>query len=220
MKQGTGSGVLAFFVGLSLLVAVIGGVWYLVFVKPIEQATEGTFDRVERFLGGLLGGKGTVTVDKDSSVLKVSDVAEVALMEYEMQVVMEVESEDVALSILTSKKSLRMSGRFRVKVGYDISGGLELVYDEENQAVLQGLGEPRVLSAEMISVETLEESSGFWNKVTASDRDQLTNQLRLQAIRDVKSSGLLEQLDSLMKQQLKILLGVEELAVTGSDVML
>lgn len=211
---------MAFFVGLSLLVVVVGGIWYLVFVKPLQETSEGTLARVERFFGGLLGGKGTVTVDEATSVLRVDDVAEVALMEYELKVVMEVESEDVALNILTSKKSLRMAGRFRVKVGYDISGGLSLTHDEEGQATLEGLSAPQVLSAEMISVETLEETSGFWNKVTAEDRDQLTNQLRLQAIRDVKSSGLLEQVDQLMQQQLKVLLGVEELAISGGTVHL
>lgn len=219
MKQRSGGRVLAFFAGLSLFVAVAGAVWYFVFVKPVEQASMGALERVERFLGGLLGGQGTVTVNQASSILKVSEVAEMALMEYETQVVMEVESEDVALHLLTSKKSLRMSGRFKVKVGYDISSGLELIYDENGQTIINGLGKPKVLSAEMISVETLEENSGFWNKVTSKDRDQLTNQLRLQAIRDVKGSGLLEQLDTLMKQQFKVLLGVEELATTGSEIL-
>ncbi|MEM9080417.1 MAG: DUF4230 domain-containing protein [Verrucomicrobiota bacterium] len=212
VKRG-GSRVWAFFGGLSLLLAVAGLVWYFVMVRPAAEAAGGTLDRVERFFGELLGPQAKISRTESSSVLRVSEVGELALLEYEIKVSKEVEDEQVALQVLTSKKRLRMEGTFRVKVGYDITSGVSVFYDEEGRATLTGLGGAQVLTAEMVQVKTLEDTSGFWNKVSERDRDALTNELRLQAIRDVKESGLLEQMDGLMRQQMKGLLGVEDLRV-------
>lgn len=206
-------GPFSFFAGLALLVVVVGAVWWFVMVRPAQSVAESTLEKVENFFGGFLGNKGTVTRMDSSSILKVTDVGEVALMEYEIKVNKEIESEAVVIGPLTSTKRLRMEGRFKVKVGYDISNGLAVGYDEDGKALIQGLGEPKVLSAEMESVKTVEDKSGIWNKVNGKDRDRLVGQLRLQAIRDVKESGLLEQMNSLMHQNMKALLGVEDIRV-------
>ena len=204
-------GSFAFFAGLALLIAVTGVVWYFVMVKPAESMAQSTIERVEQFFGGILGNRGTVTRLDSSSVLKVTDVGELALMEFDMKVNKEIESEAVVIGPVTSTKRLRMEGRFKVKIGYDITNGLSVGYDEDGKALIQGLGEPKVLSAEMEKVKTVEDRSGIWNKVNGKDRDQLVNQLRLQAIRDVKESGMLEQMDALMQQNMKALLGVDDI---------
>jgi len=207
------------FAGLALLFAVAGGVWYFVMVKPAETVAQSAMARVERFLGGLMGGQGTITRDDSSSVLKVTDVGEIALMEFEIKVSKDMVHEQVALAVLTSKKRLRMDGKFKVKVGYDITGGLSVGYDEEGRAFIQGLKGPEILSAEMVSVKTVEDTSGLWNKVNKKDRDALVNQLRLQAIRDIKEGGMLEQMSGLMEQNMKAMLGVEDILVREESVL-
>lgn len=214
------SRIVPFFLGLSFLVLTSGAVWYFVMVKPTQLAASGAIDRVENFLGSLLGGKGTIVRNDSSSVVKVEDVGELALMEFQMKISKDMQHEQVALGLLTSTKRLRMDGKFRVKVGYDISKGLAVDYDEDGKAVITGLGGPQVLSAEMISMETVEDQSGVWNKVEESDRDALTNQLRLQAIRDVKESGMLEQLDSLMRQNMRSMLGVTDLVIDARTLVI
>ncbi len=199
--------------GLALLVAVAGGVWWFVMVRPAQSLAENTISKVERFLGGLMGNRGQITRLDSSSLLKVSDVGELALMEFDLKVNKEIRSEQVVIGPLTSTKNLRMEGRFKVKIGYDITSGLTVGYNEQGQAIIQGLGEPKVLSAEMESVKTVEDKSGIWNKVNKKDRDQLVNQLRLQAIRDVKESGILKQMDALMQQNMKALFGVEDIQI-------
>ena len=106
-----------------------------------------------------------------------------------------------------------------MKVGYDITGGLSVGYDEEGRAFIQGLKGPEILSAEMVSVKTVEDTSGLWNKVNKKDRDALVNQLRLQAIRDIKEGGMLEQMSGLMEQNMKAMLGVEDILVREESVL-
>lgn len=206
-----GRGGFSSFAGLALLIAVAGAVWWFVMVKPAQSMAESTIEKVEKFFGGILGNRGTVTRLDSSSILKVTDVGELALMEFDLKVNKEIESEAVVIGPLTSTKRLRMEGRFKVKIGYDITNGLAVGYDEDGKAMIQGLGEPKVLSAEMESVKTVEDKSGIWNKVEGKDRDELVGQLRLQAIRDIKESGMLQQMDGLMQQNMKALLGVDDI---------
>lgn len=213
--SGRGRSPFAFFAGMALLIAVTGAVWWFVMVKPAQSMAESTIEKVEKFFGGILGNRGTVTRLDSSSLLKVTDVGELALMEFDMKVNKEIESEAVVIGPLTSTKRLRMEGRFKVKIGYDITNGLAVGYDEDGKAVIQGLGEPMVLSAEMEAVKTVEDKSGIWNKVDGQDRDRLVNQLRLQAIRDVKESGMLQQMNALMQQNMKALLGVDDIEMDG-----
>ena len=72
----------------------------------------------------------------------------------------------------------------------------------------------------MVSVKTVEDTSGLWNKVNKKDRDALVNQLRLQAIRDIKEGGMLEQMSGLMEQNMKAMLGVEDILVLEESVLL
>lgn len=211
--KGSRGGAFGFFAGMALLVAVIGAVWYFVVVRPAEDVAEGAMAKVEQFLGGLLGTGAKISREDSSSVLRVKDVGELALLEYQIKVSKEVEHEAVALHVLTSKKRLRMEGEFKVKVGYDITEGVSVYYDDSGRAVIGGLGEPKVLSAELVSVQTVEDTSGLWNKVDGKDRDEMVSQMRWQAIRDVNESGLLDQMDQFMRQNMKALLGVEDLVM-------
>ena len=130
----------SFFLGLALLVAVAGAVWWFVMVKPAQSVAESTIEKVEKFFGGILGNRGTVTRLDSSSILKVSDVGEMALMEFDIKVNKEIRSEAVVIGPLTSTKRLRMEGRFKVKIGYDITNGLTVGYDEDGDAMIQGWG--------------------------------------------------------------------------------
>ncbi len=213
-KSRGGRRILAFFIGLTLLVVAAGAVWYFAVVAPAERAVQSTSERVGQLFGELFGQKVKVTQVEDSSVLKVSEIGEIALMEFDLKVHKEVVDEQVVAKFFSSSKKLRMEGKFKVKIGYQIADGLTLD-SSDGRATIQGLGEPVVLSAEMVSVRTLEDKNGVWNKIGNHDRDRLTKELRLQAMKDVKASGMMEALDALMKTNLRGLLGVEDVILEG-----
>ena len=75
-----------------------------------------------------------------------------------------------------STKRLHLRGTFAAKAGYDLN---EKFYFEINSNDLQvqlGLPEPRVLGVEMIAYRA-EEEEGYWNKLSAEEREQAVNAL-------------------------------------------
>jgi len=77
---------------------------------------------------------------------------------------------------LGSTKRLHLRGTFAAKAGYDLNENFYFEIDSDDLQVEVGLPEPRVLGVEMIAYRA-EEEEGFWNKLSAEEREQAVNAL-------------------------------------------
>jgi len=103
---------------------------------------------------------------------------------------------------LGSTKRLHLRGRFAAKAGYDLNENFYFEIDSNNLQVEVSLPEPRVLGVEMINYRA-EEEEGFWNKLSAAEREEAVNALlasaRAAADRDGK---LAAEAQRMLEQQL------------------
>ena len=77
---------------------------------------------------------------------------------------------------LGSTKRLHLRGTFAAKAGYDLNEKFYFEIDSNDLQVDLGLPEPRVLGVEMIAYRA-EEEEGYWNKLSAEEREQAVNAL-------------------------------------------
>ena len=77
---------------------------------------------------------------------------------------------------LGSTKRLHLRGTFAAKAGYDLNEKFYFEIDSNDLQVELGLPEPRVLGVEMIAYRA-EEEEGYWNKLSAEEREQAVNAL-------------------------------------------
>jgi hypothetical protein len=77
---------------------------------------------------------------------------------------------------LGSTKRLHLRGTFAAKAGFDLGENFYLEIDSNDLQVELGLPEPRVLGVEMIAYRA-EEDEGYWNKLSAEEREQAVNAL-------------------------------------------
>jgi hypothetical protein len=77
---------------------------------------------------------------------------------------------------LGSTKRLHLRGTFAAKAGFDLGENFYLEIDSNDLQVELGLPEPRVLGVEMIAYRA-EEEEGYWNKLSAEEREQAVNAL-------------------------------------------
>jgi hypothetical protein len=77
---------------------------------------------------------------------------------------------------LGSTKRLHLRGTFAAKAGYDLNEKFYFEIDSNDLQVQLGLPEPRVLGVEMIAYRA-EEEEGYWNKLSAEEREQAVNAL-------------------------------------------
>jgi hypothetical protein len=81
---------------------------------------------------------------------------------------------------LGSTKRLHLRGTFAAKAGYDLNEKFYFEIDSKDLQVELGLPEPRVLGVEMIAYRA-EEEEGYWNKLSAEEREQAVNALLVSA---------------------------------------
>jgi hypothetical protein len=77
---------------------------------------------------------------------------------------------------LGSTKRLHLRGTFAAKAGYDLNEKFYFEINSDDLQVELGLPEPRVLGVEMIAYRA-EEEEGYWNKLSAEEREQAVNAL-------------------------------------------
>ena len=77
---------------------------------------------------------------------------------------------------LGSTKRLHLRGTFAAKAGFDLGDSFYLEVDSDDLSVDFGFPDPRVLGVEMIAYRA-EEEEGYWNKLSAEEREQAVNAL-------------------------------------------
>lgn len=77
---------------------------------------------------------------------------------------------------LGSTKRLHLRGTFAAKAGVDLNEKFYLEVDSRDLRVKAEFAEPRVLGVEMLAYRA-EEEEGYWNKLSAEEREQAVNAL-------------------------------------------
>ena len=103
---------------------------------------------------------------------------------------------------LGSTKRLRLRGVFAAKAGFDLNEKFFLEIRSDDLSVDIGLPEPRVLGVEMIGYRA-EEEEGFWNKLSAEEREQAVNALIASARRTAElNDGLTGEAQRMLEVQI------------------
>ena len=103
---------------------------------------------------------------------------------------------------LGSTKRLRLRGMFAAKAGYDLNENFYFQIDSDDLQVEVGLPEPRVLGVEMMAYRA-EEEEGFWNKLSAEEREQAVNELLSSArAAAANDTGLLRDARRMLDEQI------------------
>lgn len=96
-------------------------------------------------------------------------------------------------SFLGSVKTLVLRGVFEAKAGFDLRDSFALDIRSEPFSVRVFLPAARILSLEMKEYRVEKDESGFWNFLTAQDREQAVAAMQREARQTAESSGILEE---------------------------
>ena len=112
---------------------------------------------------------------------------------------------------LGSTKRLHLRGTFAAKAGYDLNEKFYFEINSDDLQVELGLPEPRVLGVEMIAYRA-EEEEGYWNKLSAEEREQAVNALLASArAAAAKDAALLGEARRMLDVQVGEVVGEERL---------
>ncbi|NJK91839.1 MAG: DUF4230 domain-containing protein [Blastochloris sp.] len=104
---------------------------------------------------------------------------------------------------LGSSKSIRISGNYVAKAGYDLREPFVVRVGEEPGVAVVELPQARLLSVEQVGPLNFKDEEGLWNRLTQADRETALNQAREEARKMILKSGLLNEVELEARRQLE-----------------
>lgn len=106
-----------------------------------------------------------------------------------------------------STKEFQIWGKHLAKAGYNLSSKstVEIDVDTKEMKIEAKLPEPELISCEQMDFKIIRDENGFWNKLTAQERENAINNLRAKAKEEAKALviQLKEKTQSEMEKRLK-----------------
>lgn len=174
-----------------IILLVIIGSYILLVVVPNNAVRESSniASKISNKLGQVFNSTPKVTVNAEYISIETIGIAEFATLERTV-----VANYTYTHQWLKSKKTITLSGRYKVKGGFDLRKGflVEILLDKEPLEVTAKLPDPQILSVEQESIEVAE-NDGYWNKVNDNDRNFALNNLKHNAIEQIMKSNFLDE---------------------------
>ena len=193
-----GGCILSFFVGLSLLLVVGGGLFYFLVARP-AMAAMSPVDRLAEALKNVTDHE--VTVNGSSITLARAEMRELAVVERRVQSMVKYETK-----WLGSDKMIIVKGDFLVKAGFDLTefDGFEL----EGDKVIGQWPKAKVLSVEQLDYDIFFSKNGVVNKLSEQDYEAVSKLLQKQAREDAElHSDILQSAERVIQTRLDDLSG-------------
>lgn len=105
-----------------------------------------------------------------------------------------------------STKIFELEATFTAKAGFDLTEPFRIRIDPRSQSIAAELPQPKILTVSMSNLRILEDEDGYWNRLTASDREEAIRQLEAVARKTFASSNLLLEARSEAEKQVREIL--------------
>jgi hypothetical protein len=154
-----------------------------------------------------------VVVARKTLVEQQADVLKLVTLEQSLT-----ERERLDESWLHSTKSLEVEADFVVRAGFDLAKPFVVEIEERTGALRVTLPPAEILSTELRDVRFVKDEDGWWNRLTADDRESALRDLRLRAGLRARESDLLAKARASAEKRLTALLASNGRAVTFEPV--
>jgi Protein of unknown function (DUF4230) len=140
-----------------------------------------------------------VTISTYVAYQKTSNIFELASVSKQFPIEYNYEN-----TTLGSTKRLVLRGDYTVKAGFDLHDRFTIQVDEKTRRVRADFPAPKILSVQQNKYRVIEDSSGYWNRLSQQDQEAAVNQmndkaraaaLELKALDDAKASLRRQLLD-------------------------
>lgn len=168
--------------------------FYFVLVRPATQLAHSLgaeFRSAFGFTPHIVVG-GTTVLEQNTPVLELATVERQASDIYEW-----------SNTWMGSTKKIQLVGNFRAKAGFDLRDEIGIEIKAQPSRMAASLPEPELLSFELTGYSILADEDGFWNKVTAEERQKVFADLQRRAREKVARSDILPTAKALLEKQLK-----------------
>ncbi len=189
-----------------LLIVILAAGWMV--QRRIDAARASAFDIADRVTNALQI-RPRVVVRQRTIVQQQADVLQLVTREQTLT-----ERQRLDESWLHSTKTLEIEADFVIRAGFDFTRPFTIEFDPAGGPVRVTIPPAEILSTELRDVRFLRDESGFWNHVSAADRERAVRDLRLRVALRARKSDLRSQARASMEKRLAELLARDGRTVT------
>lgn len=104
---------------------------------------------------------------------------------------------------LGSMKRFEVEGRFTARAGYDLQQPLSFEIEESARRIRVTVPPAKLLGLELAQIRVLKDESGWWNQLTAKDREDALAELQQTAREKILASDLLAEAAANLERSLR-----------------
>jgi len=178
--------------GVGLLLGAIG-VYVLLVKTPADLASNVARGMSEAFnFTPQVRIEETVVIEQHAPILEVATVARELFVEYNW-----------THTWLGSTKTITLRGTFTAKAGFDLKKPFTITIEKNPLRVIAELPPATILSLQMNSYKIMQDESGWWNRISDSDRESAVLALQVAARQKAGTSGMLEEARSTAEERIR-----------------
>lgn len=188
-------------IGVVIVLLVLGYVMIRSIVTNAANTAKNLAEQTAEGIKSVLNITPRVTINGLTVIQQTSPILELALMqqtlfkEYSWQ-----------HTYIGSTKTLMLRGEFIAKAGFDLheSFTIDILQPSSGELSVQViLPKPRLLSLEMKQYSVAKDESGFWNFITAEDREHAVNAMQHEVRASVEQSDMMERVKTEMERRIR-----------------
>jgi hypothetical protein len=183
-KRGRKHGFLFGAIILAVLLVGAAVAFYLLIIKApmdLAHATAEGINSVFNFTPRVTVNQ-TVVIEQNTPILEVATVSRGMYVDHTW-----------SHTWLGSTKTIQVQGSYTAKAGFDLREPFTIDVQRKPLRVVATMPPPRLLSLELDSYKILRDESGWWNRISDSDREAAVRDLNELARAKAGASGILEE---------------------------
>jgi Protein of unknown function (DUF4230) len=185
--------------GIILIVVLLGGVTvYLLVVRPPLELARSTAEGFRQFFNFTP----QITVNETVVVEQATPIAELATISRKVFV-----ETDWSHTWLHSTKRIVLRGVFEAKAGFDLHQPFTIAIRKDPPLVTATMPHAKILSLQLDDYHVVSDESGWWNRISAEDREDAFRTLQEEAYTKALASGILNESEQTIGQRIREIIG-------------
>ncbi len=191
-------------IGIAIIALVLmgGGAFYLLVIRPpleFAHTTAEGFRQFFNFTPQVIVNE-TVVVEQSTPIAELATISRKVFVET-----------DWSHTWLHSTKRIVLRGVFEAKAGFDLHQPFTVSI--RNDSVTARMPRAKILSLQLDDYHVVSDESGWWNKISAEDRDDAFRTLQEQAYSRAIASGILEESEQSIEQRIQEIIGKQRVTI-------
>lgn len=171
--------------GISLILVILAAAGYFLIVQAPSAAARQVAEQIRAEFAKAFQFEPEIQIRSRTYLGQTRAILELATARKEIR-----ERHRLEHEWLGSVKVFELEGRFLARAGFDLAEPIAIQVDESQKEIRVRLPAARLLGLELAGIRVLADEDGWWNKLTAKDREIALADLQTEARRKISETAL------------------------------